>query len=288
MNKIVLSRKASTARGALLAYLMPKLAMDAKVDVTPIFKGLTAKNYSAKKADIIKGVKSAVTGKLAADASIEDMARLVDALEKDEVAEGADADPETGEPLEGEALKKLLGEPAKAEDAEEDEDEDVVKKRREFLSSKLSAEDMAAYDALTVRGEEKTPAVDQDSNNKEVKEDKDMVTKPAMDAAIAAARADTEKSVRENFKAIRAAEQAIEPYVGKLSLAFDSAPDVYRAAFDILNVDHKGVDPSAFSAILKAQQLPGAKKVDRKLAMDSASVDGFAKRFPDAARIGAV
>jgi hypothetical protein len=282
MSKTVLSRKASTARGALIAYLAPKLAMDAKLDVTPFFVGVTSKNFSTKKPAIIKSVTDAVQGKLAADAKIEDFHKLLDSLEKDEVAEGADADPETGEPLEGEALKKLLGEPAKAA---EDEDEEANNKRREFLTSKLSAEDMKAYDALDVRGGTQT-AVDSDP---EKAENENMVTKPAMDEAIAKATAETEKKVRETFKATRLAEQAVEPYVGKLSMAFDSAPDVYRAAFKMMDVDVTGVDASAYNAILKAQPLPGAKKTngERRLAMDAKSVSSFNERYPDASRIGA-
>ncbi len=271
----VLSRKATSARGALIAYLMPKLAMDAKVDVTPIFEGVTGKNFGAKKAEIVAGVKKLTTGLLAQDASISDVTALIDALEKDQVLEGADADPESGEPMTPDQLKQVMAPEAM------DEDEDADKKRREFLAGKLSAEDMAAYDEMGVRGGEQTAVDNQPPENKE-----DMITKPAMDEAIKVAVADTAKTVRAEFKAVRAAELAVEPYVGKLSLAFDSAPDVYRKAFEMLGVNVKDVHESAYSAILASQPKPGAAKAVPVLAMDAAGAKSFAERFPEAARIG--
>jgi hypothetical protein len=59
MSKSVLSRKAAVAQGAIVAYLMPKLAQDAKVDVTPLLVGVTQKNFGEKKAGIVAGVAKA-------------------------------------------------------------------------------------------------------------------------------------------------------------------------------------------------------------------------------------
>lgn len=280
----VLSRKAVSARGAIIAYLMPKLAMDAKVDVTPIFEGVTVKNFAAKKAGIVAGVTKLTTGLLAHDASIADMAKLVDALEKDEVAEGADADPETGEPM---PMEKIVAAAPEAMDEDEDEDEEREKRRREFLTGKLSAEDMKAYDELDVRGEKQSPAVVMDAEPPE-KPEKDMVSKPAMDAAINEAVTKAKADARAEAKAIRAAEIAVEPYVGKLSLAFDSAAEVYSKTFEMLGVDVKGVHESAYPVILKAQKKPGAKPATPALAMDSKAASSFAERFPEASNIGAM
>ncbi|MFG1401991.1 DUF2213 domain-containing protein [Xanthobacter sediminis] len=56
MGKTVLSRKAVLAQGAAMACLAPKLAADAKIDITSAFAGVTAKNYMAKKPGIIADI----------------------------------------------------------------------------------------------------------------------------------------------------------------------------------------------------------------------------------------
>lgn len=64
------------------AAVNPLLAMDAKVDYRPIFKGLTTGNFKGRKAAIIAGLKSAIAGKtIAKDASIEHLAHMLDAFE---------------------------------------------------------------------------------------------------------------------------------------------------------------------------------------------------------------
>ncbi|RUW08114.1 DUF2213 domain-containing protein, partial [Mesorhizobium sp. M1A.F.Ca.IN.022.05.2.1] len=114
----------------------------------------------------------------------------------------------------------------KAEDSEEEEDEDEKEKKAE------------------------------DSDDED-----DKVDRKAMDAAIAAAVAQAKTEVRaEMLKSaaeVRAAEEAVRPYIGKLAMAHDSADAVYRTALTSLGVNIDGVHPSALPAILKAQPLPG-------------------------------
>lgn len=274
MNKTVLSRMAAVSRGALMAYLMPKLAMDAKVDLDAILKDVSAKNFSEKKPEIIAAVRTAVAGKLAMDASIEDVVKLVDALEKEEVKEGLDADPNSGLPIvEEEELAKVLNLEEQAKD------EDVDAKRREFLAGKLSDEDMKAYDAIC--------GVAKDEEVEVTKTTEEPITQTAMDEAIKA----TEARVRDGLRKTREAENAVRPYVGDMAIAFDSAEDVYRGAFKILGVDVNGVDPSAYPTILKLTPNPKAKK-QVQLGMDAKPTAGsaadFSKRFPGAERIRSV
>jgi hypothetical protein len=86
-KKDLLTRKGAVALGALMIALKPKLAMDAKIDLAPLFKGVTAKNFKEKKAAIVEGVTTLTAGKLAQDASISDVATLLDSLEGVEPAE---------------------------------------------------------------------------------------------------------------------------------------------------------------------------------------------------------
>lgn len=113
-----------------------------------------------------------------------------------------------------------------------------------------------------------------------------LISTTAMDSAISAAVTAAEGRTIARLQAVRAAEVAVEPYVGKL-VAMDSAEAVYGAALKSLGVDIVGVHASAFPAILNAQPKPGAVSRVSRIAADSASGDskGFAERFPTASRI---
>src|ERR1700733_15032914 len=82
MVTAVLSRKALLVQGAALGYLMPKLANDAKIDLTPAFKDVTAENYKASKAAIITGIGEAVKGKIATAMDITDLPKFLGAFDE--------------------------------------------------------------------------------------------------------------------------------------------------------------------------------------------------------------
>jgi len=120
------------------------------------------------------------------------------------------------------------------------------------------------------------------------KDPNDMVTKPAMDAAIAAAVKSATEAANRVQREIRDAERAVRPYVGDLAMAHDSAEGVYRTALKTLGVKVDGVHPSAFPVILSLQPKAGEKQpkaVSSRVAMDSSSMKSFHEMFPDAARI---
>lgn len=298
-KKTVLTRKATALQGALVAYLAPKMAKDAKVDIRPALAGVTAKNFKANKPAIAADLAKLLKGKLAADANINDVAKLLDALEQEDVQEGADIDPSNGLPME--KMSKKDGEDD-MEDMEMD-DEPMAKAKEAIaahLNGKCSPEDIAkvhemmdemhpaAADGETEEAEEnadgeegkKTPQA-KDKEGPEMKPK--MVTQKAMDSAIKAAV----KSANENQKKIRLAEDAVRPYVGKLEIAYDSADEVYRHALETLEVDVDGVHPSAYPVILKQIPVPGtsAKKDATRVAADSSLASDFTKRIPGAGRI---
>jgi 8-oxo-dGTP pyrophosphatase MutT (NUDIX family) len=281
MSKILLTRKGSVALGAVMIALKPKLALDAKLDLGPIFAKLTDKNFKARKAGIVAGLKTATTGKLAQDATLDDVIKVVDALEGTEVTEGADTDIETGETIEPEEsmdaeggalqnfLKGKLGEddfkkacdmmkPSGARDAEESEED---KKKREAEEAKKIAGDVETAVA------EKT---------------KDMVTTKAMDEKIKTAV----EGERARATATVEAREAVRPYVGAVSMALDSAAGVYKAALTILGVeDLDKIDASAYPALLKAQTAPSTTAKKPAPAMDAAATKSFADRYPHASKI---
>ena len=133
--------------------------------------------------------------------------------------------------------------------------------------------------------EETTEGEDEDEEDDM---NKDLVTRPAMDEAIKVAVANAEKRAAEKANALRVAERAVEPYVGKLALdAAIDADGVYRKALSMLGVDGaEDVHPSALTLLLKAQPLPGAApRREPRLAQDAASVKATLDRFPNAGRL---
>lgn len=247
-----------------MAYLLPKLAQDASIDLAPIFVGVTAKNFKDKKADIVAGLKSATTGKLAADANIDDAPGFLDGIEKVEIAEGADTDPNSGLPMSAEEMAK------KAMDS------DPAAKIEALLAGKIDAETLAAIKAILGAS---TPAVDATATAVTPP----SVTPAAMDEAITKAVS----AERQTAKDIRAAENDVRPYVGDLAMAHDSAAGVYHSALKVLGKDAAGInDVAALKLVLHAQPKPGAKKHTSPPAMDAATGKDYATRFPHAVNIG--
>lgn len=269
-----LSRKALVAHGALSAYLAPKLAKDAKINVALALDGVTAKNFDAKIPAIVESVKKLTAGKLAKDAKLDDITIALDAMK--------DVEAEDGE-MPGQA----------ALDA--DEPDDKKSKMKAFLKDKLSEDDMKACDAMMDDDQEAMDEKDDKGAEDEEKDDKgaedeekdEKVDKKAMDAAIRATARETEKRVVARMRDLRLAENEVLPYVGKLAIACDSATEVYKHALDAMKIDVSDVHPSAFRAILRSQPKPADKQEKRDaersvVAMDAASVASFTKMFPKA------
>lgn len=286
MSKKQLSRTAAVTLGALAVFLSPKLALDAKLDITPAIAGLTAKNFKTMKTKIVDALTKLVEGKLAKDASIDGVVELLDKLEQvagdEPVTEAGSALPIVGQGPDDETM-----------------DADPMGPAKEFLKGKLSAEDLKTFDEMCAKkpaqDAEETPEEKKAREEKEkaaadaAEKDKDMVTKPVMDAAIKVAVDSATAKVLADQKELREAEEIVRPWVGKLAMAHDSAAGVFRTALGALGVKVEGVDAlpvPALKAILSAQPKPGErKKADPALAMDASKADDFAKRFPGAATI---
>jgi hypothetical protein len=109
----------------------------------------------------------------------------------------------------------------------------------------------------------------------------DLVTKSAMDAALKAMQSTMARTQRE----IREAERAVFPYVGELTMSFDSKDQVYATALSMRGIDPKPIHPSAYPALLAAQPKAGASTNVPTVAMDAASTKGFLDRFPETKHI---
>lgn len=291
MTKIVLSRKATYAAGVLSGYLMPKLAQDAKFDVTPLLKGVTAKNFKTETPRILAAIKK--DAKLAQDMELDHLPELLEHLGKQDVQEGADAEPSSGLPMNAEEMaKKAKDESEAAEKADKDKKAADKKARdgavKNFLSGKLSAEDMKAYDDMMGEAENgesekanENEAGTEGGGGKDMKgkDAEPMVSKSAMDAALKKTEADTTAKVLKTANEISAAREFVFPWTGKLAMDTMCANDVYRAGLEALGLADKikGVDPSAFKTILELQPKPGTQT--RMATDETPDASGFASRF---------
>jgi hypothetical protein len=274
-----LSRTASATQVALAVYLRPKLATDAKpVDFTPTVKGLTHKNFKEKCPSIIADIKRQTIGKLANDASIEDVAEVLEALA----------------PI----LPQDDPEMPAADDMEDDDaamDDDDAALKAALKAKGYTDEEIEAICAKTVAAMDADKDDEDKADEKQGKEDKGktamdqlkhMVSKAAMDAALAKVASETERRVIQTQRDIRDAERAVEPRVGQIKIACDSADDVYRAALNAMGVDTKDLPAGSARAVFNAIPVTPAAPARNKIAQDAASAEGFTKRYPGAARIG--
>lgn len=261
-----ITRGGAAALTAISLYLKPKLAQDAKIDLSSVLAKVTAANFKASQPAIVAGIKKATEGKLAQDASLEDVGEVIEAL--------AEILPEQA-PEVVEEMGGAEGEDPKDKTVGDDDDTEL----RALLKAKgLSDEEIDRICASTAAA-----AMDEEK-------DKDMVTKTAMDAALAAvaksaAAAATAAAIKSQQE-IRDAERAVRPYVGDLAMAHDSADAIYRTALTSLNVDIEGVHPSAFPAILKMQPKAGdVVKRATPIAQDAAASKDYETRYPNANRL---
>lgn len=304
---VVLTRKAAMTLGALHGFLKPRLAQDAKLDLTGILAKVTSKNFGAQKPVLIRGITRALDGKLAKgvklakDASVEGLATLLDALESEKAMDDPlplETDPGAGPPME---------DPDKSMDDEGGPDHGAHEQIMAFLQDKLSPEDLSAIQQMIAgeAGDAEPEDVDGEKLDSEKGEDEDMdekdkkgakdepppfkgkpevgggMSKDSVNKAIKTAVADERAAAR----ATRDAERFVRPWVGDLAMAHDSAEAVFKTALTALNVKLEGVPAAAYKHILEAQPLPGKAPAQTTFAADSASVESFAKRYPEAARI---
>jgi len=252
-----LSKLAMLVKGALLVTLPAgKLAQDAKLDLDKILQGVNTANWKTKK----EGIVAAIKPKLAADADLGSVIELLDKLDGEAPAEempGTPAVPPA--PLETPAV-----------DEHSEVDEEALFAQLKELLAKL-------------KGPSAIPAQDEEEDDAGKKDEEEKVSKPAMDAALAANAAKVEKDTIARIRAITAAEEEVKPYVGKLALTMDSAEEVYKAALTVLGVDVTGVHASAYRHILAAQPKAGTKQPI--LAHDGAALVGVSEMFPNLYRL---
>lgn len=306
----------STRIGALTlmaaaASISPLLAMDSKVTLSKdLFSKLTTKNFKDEKAKLLTGVRTALDGKLrpglAMDASMKGVAKVFDAFEKMNAEEmdkldDAEARDEEVEATPEEKPKAYDAEPLRGFLKDCGLDEEKITKCMDMMPKNGLAgdEDETAEEKAAREKKEKETAADKKAKDEELKakdaEMKNMVTKPAMDAALKAQAETFEKNlktVRETERGVRVALTEVKPWVGELpaTMAFDSAADVYRHACVMREVEGaKTLHSDALFPVLKSLPKIGARAAENNgstvLAMDSSARAKAIALSPDFANI---
>lgn len=163
-----------------------------------------------------------------------------------------------------------------AQDADISDIAEVVEAVATLAASAADPDDLAADEDPE---DEDEPAMD---------EDDDMgvrgaeITKPAMDAAIQGAVT----AAVARVEAINEAKREVEPVIGVVKVAQDSAAGVYKLALDHLGVDLTGVQESAYRGLFRAVHSAKAAAPKPNLAQDAArGVESFTQRFPTATKV---
>lgn len=272
------------AESALRGYLGPRLAADAKLDLKPIVVKLTGANYKTSKPQLKLALDAAITPKLAKDASIQDLTSLLDNL--DDVAE---------------EVKEKLDDDDDDDSLATDDDGDMMARLQDILQAKGMPDDEISEVMAAMKPEVTEPPADGKGNPPPAQDDtvvtppsktskvkgQPVVTKPAMDAAIKLATDKAVQATMSRMRAIRDAEEAVRPYIGKIVVAQDSAAAVFKLALEANGVKTDGVHESAFPAMLALVPKPGDKapQHNARVAMDSAADKDFNTRFPGVAQL---
>lgn len=330
----------------------PLLAMDAKVNYAPIFKGLTTKNFKQRRPMIMDGLKKAIAGKtIAKDASLEHVAEFLNKFEHtppsekswDESVSGPqhrameaaahghsnlDIPKNVGEEFEHKDKGKTFGDMIKdwakdkglseddlkaldqmhcdampGEEALDEEETNIEVEEGE--DDELEEEEAEDGEIEEEEGEDALPPRDRRGardkkgakDRKAAKDrkgamDKRPITQDEMTGAIAAATKMVQKQAREATEA----RAFVRPHVGEVSLALDSAEQIYRSAAKAMKIED--ADKVHYSALRQLISLAGKNKQMAEdhsflpngddMALDSGgeSAASFDKFFPGAARIG--
>jgi hypothetical protein len=307
------TRIAAMTLGFTARAVRPLLAMDAKIELMPIFQNLTTKNFKDRKPAIINELKALLKGKtIAQDADLTHVEHLLGRMENAAMKEPKSADESVSEPqhkaMEAAAhgnsnlgIPENVGREFSQADKGKGFDseafsahmrgkgfgEDAIKEACDYMG--MHAKDEMPENALDESDEEKRKREEDEAKTKKEKEaedarardaamhgkdNKDMgadskkfLTQDQADQAIATAI----KANNERHTGIAKAREDVRPYVGDLTMAFDTADGVYRQACKMRGIaDVDDLPGKACLLILKQQPTDGERRGASAFAFDSA------------------
>lgn len=316
----ILSRKGEAIKGALVAHVAPLLAADKKLkagEIDTIILACDAAPYKKQRPIITKAFVEAFQPRMAKDDLDPDTVKeLLLALAQgsqpsdddgmgDEPEDGDDSAVEVepdgtgggaaGNPQEGAQAtpedhgKALSGLIAKAGSGLSPEEMEEGNRHIQALGSKPAVQKpkppVAAATSAAAPAAVATDKFPPKEKKMEPEVKPDFLTKPAMDAALAAERKNTMTEMGQRFEAAK----LVRPIVGEVNpMLFDSAEAILRAALDHAGVATKDVHASALKTIVEMHLKDAAKKDrgGRLPAMDGAAAKSFAEKYPNAPKLG--
>ena len=289
--------------GALVSYLVPRLAADAAFKPGeldgPLVK-LIPRKYDRQIPGIVGVVKEQFKNRLAQDADLDDLPEILEAL-------GVDPDDLEGEDKKMNKDKK--GKDEEFDDTTEDAGgkgkvlailrelkipEDKLKEIQEALAEDEEGDGDAKGEAAKKK-EEEMEAADKKAKDKKAadKKAKDEENKgegiepkdvrQAMDAAMPAIIKATSKSVADRFQAAK----DVLLILGEIQpLAFDSASDIYKEALTKEKWETKGVHPDAFKPMVTALLATRTgQTTTATVTMDEASLKSYRDLYKAPAKV---
>ena len=273
MDATPLPRSVRVAALALDTYLRPKLFKDTKIDLGNLLDGKTGKAWATSKTLVKDALDAEIRDHTVKGADVSDLSeflnRLDDVVGDEDPMPKAAIDEKDDDDKKKEAEDEEEDDKKKAEDSEEDDEDDEGEEKKKKAEAKdKSAKDKSAKDKSAKDGA--------------------MITKSAMDAALADVAKRTETATIARLMATREAERKVRPWVGDIVIAQDSPEGVFRIALDALGVNAKGLHPDALEPILMAQPKPGdeERRQRPRVAMDSGAENKYLEMFPNFNRLG--
>lgn len=262
------SRKAILVYGGLTSALLPLLAADAAIDLRPVVADVTAKGFKGQRPALKLAVAKLVAGKLAQDADLDSVLdKVLDRLDSTDAANEGDAE-------EDDALQPAV----------DDGEEDPVAKLLAYCKGKMGEDDFAELAKLAGGEGMDSPSDGEGGDGPGVP---GANPKPVSDPASRSQAMDAafEQRIMRRVTDAAAARVLVEPVVGKVSLALDSADAIYDFALEHLGIDAKGVNTVGKRALLENR----AKPAESRMAMDHAGAAdaeaNFRKAFPNASNL---
>lgn len=253
--------------GIVRAYVAPNLAADCALDLqhlNDLLLGVEGKNYAERVSGLVAGLDSKYGTSMAQDASIQDVAALLEILEErneseEDEMEMSEEDADEEEQTAGEELMKMLS-TYQIPEGDLQRINDLINKIAGTMKSEEPEEEP-----------ENKPEIPKKQGEEMSNEDNKA---QAMD----------EKTIFMSLADRMQAQQDVRPVIGEVNvLAMDSAADVYKLALDSMGVKLDGVDPSAFKTIFnvafqkKEENVPSRAK---DMAQDAKAAHSLEERFP--------
>lgn len=273
-----LSPRALVAKGYLTHFLKPKLAADAKLDpLDGILANVTDENWTASIPKVAAAVKTAFAPQLAQDASLDALPGELGSLPPNSAPDAPVVKPPANDAASVEEVVAWLqanGAPP-----------EMIAKMTADLGIAASGGAPPAPPAPPVHNKPPGMDAEKDAEMGEKKDKDDLVTKPAMDEAIEAARASERERLRLTYKAVG----DVAPWVGRLdAMAFDSADGVYEKTMGLLGKKVEGIHKDAWWPIIQSMPKPGSERATSgrpmapRIAQDAApEMRNATDAFPD-------